>query len=77
MKWPESGEGFHTLHLHPATCTRDSGGLSQAPRIGASRDTMIANATKGKNAMPPMGTCMVCSADDIAALVDYMVSKSQ
>ena len=40
-------------------------------------DAMIANATKGKNAMPPMGTCMDCSADDIAVLVDYMVSKSR
>ena len=48
-----------------------------APRIAAGRDAMIAAATKGKGAMPPMGTCMDCSAEDIAALVDYMVGKSQ
>ena len=48
-----------------------------APRIAAGKEAMIANATKGKNAMPPMGTCMDCSAEDIAALVDYMISKSQ
>ena len=48
-----------------------------APRIAAGKDAMIANATKGKNAMPPMGTCMECSPEEIAALVDYMVNKSQ
>ena len=48
-----------------------------APRVAAGRDAMIANATKGKNAMPPMGTCMECSPEEIAALVDYMVNKSQ
>ena len=48
-----------------------------APRIAAGRDAMIATATKGKGAMPPMGTCMECTAEEIAALVDYMVDKSQ
>jgi cytochrome c5 len=48
-----------------------------APRIAAGKDAMLANAINGKNAMPPKGTCMDCSDDDIAAVVDYMVSQSQ
>ena len=62
-------------------------GIAGAPKLGdkaawaarmeAGRDAVIANATKGKGAMPPMGTCMECSPEDIAALVDYMIGKSQ
>ena len=48
-----------------------------APRIATGMDAMVANVTNGKNAMPPMGTCTDCSADDIKAAVEYMVSSSQ
>ena len=47
------------------------------PRIAAGMDAMMANATTGKNAMPPKGTCMSCSDDDLKAVVEYMVSKAQ
>ena len=30
---------------------------------------------KGKNAMPPKGTCQECSDSDIKAAIDYMVPK--
>jgi cytochrome c5 len=47
------------------------------PRIAAGMDAMMANATNGMNAMPPKGTCMSCSDDDLKAVVDYMVSQVQ
>ena len=48
-----------------------------APRIATGMDTLLANAIKGKNAMPPKGTCTECSDADLAAAIDYMVTKSQ
>ena len=48
-----------------------------APRIATGKDALLASAIKGKNAMPPKGTCMECSDDDLAAVIDYMTSKSQ
>ena len=48
-----------------------------APRIAQGMDTLLANAIKGKNAMPPRGTCTECSDADLAAAIEYMVSKSQ
>lgn len=48
-----------------------------APRIATGMDAMVATVTTGKGAMPPMGACMDCSADDIKAAVEYMVNNSQ
>jgi len=48
-----------------------------APRIATGMDALLANAIKGKNAMPPMGTCSECSNADLAAAIEFMVSKSQ
>ncbi|MDM7859241.1 c-type cytochrome [Alteromonas sp. ASW11-36] len=36
-------------------------------------DTVWQNAINGINAMPPMGTCMNCSNDDIKAAIEYMI----
>ena len=47
------------------------------PRIATGIDAMLAVAIKGKNAMPPKGTCMACSDDDLKAAIEYMVSKAQ
>ena len=48
-----------------------------APRIAAGMDSLLANATNGLNAMPPKGLCMSCSGEELQAVVEYMVSKSQ
>ena len=48
-----------------------------APRIAAGMDTLLGNAIKGLNAMPPKGLCMSCSDAEMQAAVEYMVSKSQ
>jgi len=48
-----------------------------APRIAKGMDSLLASATNGLNAMPPKGTCMACSSDELQAAVEYMVGKSQ
>ena len=48
-----------------------------APRIATGMDALLANAIKGKNAMPPMGTCSECSNADLIAAIEFMVSKSR
>ncbi len=48
-----------------------------APRIAQGMDTLLQHAINGIRAMPPKGTCMACSNDDIKAAVDYMVSESK
>lgn len=62
-------------------------GIAGAPKLGdpgvwASRvangfDAMVSNAINGINAMPPRGTCMDCSDEEIQATVQYMVDNSQ
>ena len=48
-----------------------------APRIATGMDAMLAVAKKGKGAMPPKGTCMGCSDDDLRSAIEYMVSQSK
>ena len=48
-----------------------------AARIAQGKDTLYSHAINGLNMMPPRGTCAACSDDDIKAIVDYMVSKSE
>ncbi|KAF7768944.1 hypothetical protein PCIT_a3475 [Pseudoalteromonas citrea] len=46
-----------------------------ATRLTKGRDMLIDHAINGFNAMPPRGTCMDCSDDEIAAAVDFMTAK--
>jgi cytochrome c5 len=48
-----------------------------APRIAQGMDTMLGNATNGLRAMPPMGTCMDCSREELRAAIQYMVEQSE
>lgn len=48
-----------------------------APRIEAGMDAMMASAVNGKNAMPPKGTCMECTDEQLKAVVEYMVNASK
>ena len=45
-----------------------------APRLAKGDDNLLSNVTNGFNAMPPMGTCMDCSAADLKAAIDYMTA---
>lgn len=48
-----------------------------APRIAQGVDTLVNHAINGIRAMPPKGTCMACSDDDLKAAVSYMVGESK
>lgn len=48
-----------------------------APRVAAGMSQLVDHALHGFKAMPPKGTCMSCSDDEIKAVVEYMVSKSK
>ena len=48
-----------------------------APRIQEGMPTLVSRALNGYKLMPPKGTCVNCTNDQIAAAVKYMVSNSQ
>ncbi len=48
-----------------------------APRIAQGEETLISHAINGIRGMPPKGTCMNCSDEEIKLAVEYMVGKSQ
>jgi cytochrome c5 len=80
---PKSGK-----EIYDTSCAACHGtGVMGAPKFGdaatwADRsskgvDALIANAISGVNAMPPKGTCMSCSDDEIAATVNYILDGSK
>ena len=46
-----------------------------APRIAKGNDVLLSSVTNGLKAMPPKGTCMTCSEDELRAAIDYMVGE--
>ncbi len=79
------GDGPGTpAEIYAASCKAcHSIGLAGAPKPGdddaweartdKGLDAVYANAINGIGGMPPKGTCMSCSDDDIVATVDYMI----
>ena len=48
-----------------------------APRIAEGMDVLMKHAIEGYKAMPPKGTCMNCTNDEIKAAIEYMISHSK
>lgn len=46
-----------------------------APRLAKGNDALYSSLKNGLNAMPPKGTCMNCSDDELKAVLDYMVEQ--
>ena len=46
-----------------------------APRIAKGTDAMFSSVLNGLNAMPPRGTCMSCSEDELRAVMQYMIEQ--
>lgn len=46
-----------------------------APRIAKGNDALYSTLQNGLNAMPPKGTCMDCSDDELKAVLDYMIGQ--
>jgi cytochrome c5 len=40
-------------------------------------DTLLTNAIQGVKAMPPKGTCMNCSDEELKATIEYMLASSK
>jgi cytochrome c5 len=47
------------------------------PRIATGMEALLNSAINGKNSMPPKGTCVDCTDADLAAAIEFMVSKSE
>ncbi len=43
------------------------------PRIAQGKETLQQHAINGLNLMPPKGTCMDCSDDEILAAIEHMI----
>lgn len=77
-----SGEAIYAKHCVACHDT----GIAGAPKRGdksawAERqekglDELVASAVKGLNAMPPKGTCMSCSNEELKAAIQYMLPAS-
>ena len=48
-----------------------------APRIAKGMETMMASTLNGLGMMPPKGTCMACSDEELQAAVDYMLEEAR
>lgn len=60
-------------HGQPATGAPQAGDHGAwAPRVAQGRDRLLEHTINGYKAMPPLGTCMDCSAEQFTALIDYM-----
>jgi cytochrome c5 len=44
-----------------------------AARIANGQESLLSNAVNGIKGMPPKGTCMACSDDELAAAIDHML----
>ncbi len=44
-----------------------------APRVAKGVDVLYTNSINGINVMPPRGTCVDCSDDEMRAVVDFML----
>ena len=44
-------------------------------RMAQGMDVMLATAIKGKGGMPPKGTCMQCSDEELRVTIEYMIPK--
>ena len=80
---PLSGEQVYNQFCFACHAT----GVSDAPilgdasswgeRLDKSMDELMVSTLDGINAMPPKGTCMNCSDDELADAVTYMLEQSQ
>jgi cytochrome c5 len=79
-----SAPGQEIYEHHCVVCHKD--GVAGAPKFqdettwkprmaAADINALVASAIKGKNAMPPKGTCQECSDSDIKAAIEYMLPK--
>ena len=80
---PRSGEMIYNSKCMSCHSTGAAGApklgdaAAWASRAATGKDSLMANAINGLNAMPPKGLCMDCSDDELWAAIDYIVLNSQ
>ncbi|MGE0621768.1 MAG: cytochrome c5 family protein [Pseudomonadales bacterium] len=80
---PKSGEEVYNQFCFACHATGASGAPlfadseAWAPRVDKGMETLMASTLNGLNMMPPKGTCMGCSDDELEAAVTYMLDNLQ
>lgn len=69
-KYEKSCKLCHDSGLMGAPKTGDA--AAWAPRLEKGNDVLLKHAIEGFNAMPPKGTCMDCSDEDLKQLIEKM-----
>jgi len=63
----------HQAGVAGAPKFRDAATWGDRPAMGI--DALVKSAIAGKAAMPPKGTCMNCSEEDLKAVIEYMLPR--
>ncbi len=69
-KYDKSCKMCHDTGLMGAPKTGDA--AAWAPRLEKGNDVLLKHAIEGFNAMPPKGTCMDCTDEDLQKLIEKM-----
>lgn len=64
----------HSTGLANAPKTGDTAAWSKLLEVGM--DNLVSSAKKGKNVMPPMGTCADCSDEELQSAIEFMVGTN-
>ena len=46
-----------------------------APRVAKGMESMLQTSMTGLGAMPPKGTCMACSEEEMVAAIEYLIGS--
>ena len=80
---PRSGEDVYNQSCFACHATGASGAPilgdaeSWAPRIEKGMEALMASTLNGLGMMPPKGTCMACSDEELQAATEYMIHQVQ
>jgi cytochrome c5 len=80
---PRSGEEVYNQFCFACHATGVGGApmvgdaAAWEPRIAKGMDALWGTMQNGLNAMPPMGTCMTCSEDELRASMNYLVDSAK
>lgn len=80
---PKSGEDVYNTFCFACHATGASDAPlfadseAWAPRAAKGMEVLLASTVNGMGMMPPKGTCMDCSDDELEAAVDYIIEQAQ
>ena len=77
QKYMASCFACHSTGAAGAPKVGDGMAVEWEPRLEKGLDAVVANTVNGLNTMPAKGLCFDCTDDDLRAIVEYMIEKSQ